>query len=199
MPDADEQFDDDRLRAALGDLGEHARSTLHPSGADRIPAVARRRRYTAISGGTALLLAITGGFWLTLDPPGQQPAASVCTPAEARAVLRSDATAEQTEQLRAAIDHSPEISTYRFESREEAYERFKVAFADAPELIAATFPESLPASFWLDLPCATDFPAVRARLAPLASDVICPCVPDPEEAKKTVLPGESPSTWESPR
>src|SRR4051812_29219817 len=109
VPEPDEHLDDrlrdDRLRAAFGELGDRARSTVRPPGADRIPVIARRRRYAAMSGGTALLLAITGGLWLIREEsPGFQPAAPSCAPVEARVFLPRDATADQVEQLRAAID-----------------------------------------------------------------------------------------------
>ncbi|MFB9446292.1 hypothetical protein Dvina_10770 [Dactylosporangium vinaceum] len=198
MPELDE-LRDARLRAALGELHDRARSALRPPGPDRIPALARRRRFAAVGAGSALLLALAGAFWLAgAAPAAHQPAARVCTPVQARAFLRPDATPSQTEDLRAAIAASPEISDYGFESREEAYERFKRQFVDAPELVAATQVDDLPSNFWFDLPCAADFPAVQARLKPLASDVTCPCVPDPE-ADRSVQPADSPSTSQSPR
>src|SRR4051812_25882467 len=109
MPEFDDRLDD-RLRAALGQLGEHARTGLRPPGSARIPAAARRRRYTAAAGGAVVTLAVAGTVWVGLDPgPGRdnQAATPVCAPALGRAFLNEDATVEQTSEIGAAIGRSP--------------------------------------------------------------------------------------------
>jgi hypothetical protein len=179
MPEFDDRLDD-RLRAALGELGEHAQAGLRPPGSGRIPVVARRRRYAAAAGGAAVLLAVAATVWAGIrpgPPPDAQPAAPVCAPVQGRAFLPQDATTKETEQVGLELGRSPEILAYGFETKDEAWARFQAQFTDAPDLVAATKPEALPTSWWFQLRCAADFPAVQARLAPLADTVTCQCGP----------------------
>jgi cell division transport system permease protein len=61
----------------------------------------------------------------------------------------------ETVAHRDAIDvdlrQDPLVLTYDFEDQQEAYERFKAIYANAPELVEATKPESLPESFRIKL------------------------------------------------
>jgi cell division transport system permease protein len=64
-------------------------------------------------------------------------------------------TQEDTTAARGAIDadlkQDPLVATFDFETRAEAYERFKNIYQGAPELVAQTKPESLPESFRIKL------------------------------------------------
>ncbi|HEY8472567.1 MAG TPA: permease-like cell division protein FtsX [Natronosporangium sp.] len=72
-----------------------------------------------------------------------------------------------TDEQRAAIDQSlstdPMVASYYFESREQAYERFRSLFADSPELVAATDAESLPESFRVRLTDPERFTEISDR------------------------------------
>jgi cell division transport system permease protein len=72
-------------------------------------------------------------------------------------------TQEADTKNRDAIDvdlqQDPLVLTYDFETREEAYERFKIIYANAPELVEATKPESLPESFRIKLKDPSSFEA----------------------------------------
>jgi cell division transport system permease protein len=95
-------------------------------------------------------------------------------------------TDEALGRVRDLLAGSPEVEFYTYESQAEAYERFKVAFSDAPELVDVTRPDSLPASWRFRVRCAADFPAVRARLGAVHGvDVVCTCDP-PETGKEPV-------------
>ncbi|MEU7872028.1 permease-like cell division protein FtsX [Dactylosporangium sp. NPDC049140] len=197
---------DERLRLALRDLDDRARSSLRPPGPGGIPAAARRRRVAVAAGGAALTLLLAAALAGVVRGPSadHRPAAAPspsCTPAEARAFLPTYTTEPQREQLQSAIVASPEIVSYRYQSKEEAWAEFQHAFSDAPDLVAATKPDSLAASFRFDLRCDGDFPAVRDRLMPFATDVVCnDCgavhVPGLD---KPVLPAQSPSSVEPTR
>jgi cell division protein FtsX len=67
-------------------------------------------------------------------------------PARISALLDRDVEGQQAE-LEARIRAVPAVTTVTFVSREAAWERFKQQFADAPDLLAGTKPDSLPASF----------------------------------------------------
>ncbi|WP_433058155.1 permease-like cell division protein FtsX [Dactylosporangium sp. CS-033363] len=192
MPEFDEHLDD-RLRAALGELGDGAQSALRPPGAAGIPAAARRRRLAGLSAGTATLLAAVGAIWLIGGPvTGLGPAAPACLPAQGRTFLPDGATDVQKEQLRAAIAGSPYITSYTYVSETEAWERFRVMYSDAPELVEATDPMSIPAGWDFTLRCAGDFPALEEHLLPYSRGVWCSCVP----IDKPVEPAGTPSSWE---
>ncbi|WP_426511079.1 permease-like cell division protein FtsX [Dactylosporangium sp. McL0621] len=194
---------DERLRLALRDLDDQARSALRPPGPGGIPAAARRRRVAVAAGGTALALLLAAALvWVARPPAPEHPAgAPSCAPAEGGAFLPAQASEQQREQLQAAIAASPEIVSYTYQSAEEAWAGFQNAFRDAPDLVAATKPDSLAANFRFDLRCAGDFPAVRDRLMPFAVDVFCNgcgAVHEPG-LDKPVLPAQSPSSAEPTR
>lgn len=88
---------------------------------------------------------------------------STATPAETAAVgtqLRSLSTA--------ALGPGQLVTSVTFESRQQAYERFKAQFCNAPDLIAATKPETLPESYTITLANPTDFAAVYTLIEGMA-------------------------------
>jgi cell division transport system permease protein len=60
-----------------------------------------------------------------------------------------DVNANETDigNVRAALRKSDGVHAFRFLSKHDAYEEFKRLFADQPDLIEATEPAALPASF----------------------------------------------------
>src|SRR4051794_32858631 len=69
------------------------------------------------------------------------------TPAVATVFLNQDATVAQRDGVEQRLRVMPGVTGVTFETREEAYERFKEQFKDRPDLVASTRPESLPESF----------------------------------------------------
>jgi cell division transport system permease protein len=65
--------------------------------------------------------------------------------------LREDVTDAQSAAISQAIDRSPLVKTKTFESREQAFEKFKVLWRDSPDFIKSVGPESLPASYRVKL------------------------------------------------
>jgi cell division transport system permease protein len=65
--------------------------------------------------------------------------------------LREDVTDAQSAAISQAIDRSPLVKSKTFESREQAFEKFKVLWQDSPEFIKSVGPESLPASYRVKL------------------------------------------------
>jgi cell division transport system permease protein len=62
-----------------------------------------------------------------------------------------EATDEQKAAIEADLKVDELVKTYVFETREQAFVRFKEIYAGAPELIAQTKPEALPESFRVKL------------------------------------------------
>ncbi len=68
-----------------------------------------------------------------------------------------DLDPDDVETLADALADDPRISGVEFETQEAAYATFAELFADRPELVAATPPDALPASFRVRLTDATQF------------------------------------------
>lgn len=62
-----------------------------------------------------------------------------------------DTTQPQKDEIEAQLQQDPLVQTYDFETRQEAYERFKEIYAAAPELVEQTKPEAMPESFRVKL------------------------------------------------
>jgi cell division transport system permease protein len=65
--------------------------------------------------------------------------------------LREDVTDAQTSAIAQAIDQSPLVASKTFETRAQAFEKFKVLWRDSPDFIKSVGPESLPASYRVKL------------------------------------------------
>ena len=65
--------------------------------------------------------------------------------------LKADVTEDQRSSLKNDLSGDPLVQEVIYESKEQAWERFKTQFRDAPDLVAATKPESLPESFRVKL------------------------------------------------
>lgn len=79
--------------------------------------------------------------------------------------LRDDVSPSQQRELNNIFLRMPEVSIVRYESKDAAYERFKVIFEDQPDLVNNTSPDALPASFRVRLENPEQFAVVEARLA----------------------------------
>jgi len=65
--------------------------------------------------------------------------------------LTDDVTDSQRTAIESGLDGSGEIQTFLYESKAEAYERFKLQFREQPELVNSTPPDALPESFRVQL------------------------------------------------
>jgi hypothetical protein len=89
-------------------------------------------------------------------------------------LLRTDTTDAQRSALNGALTSDRSVHSLRFESREQAYQRFKVIWRDSPDIATSVGPEPLAESFRITLsdPAAAtqlvdefrDRPGVRAIL-----------------------------------
>jgi cell division transport system permease protein len=65
--------------------------------------------------------------------------------------LRQDVTDAQSQAIGAAIDQNSLVASKTFESREQAFEKFKQLWADSPDFINSVGSDSLPASYRVKL------------------------------------------------
>jgi cell division transport system permease protein len=65
--------------------------------------------------------------------------------------LTDDVTDTQRDEIEAGLTGSSEVQTFLYESKDEAYERFRLQFEAQPELVNSTPPDALPESFRVQL------------------------------------------------
>ncbi len=65
--------------------------------------------------------------------------------------LADDVTNSQRTAIESTLDGSEEVQTFLYESKEEAYQRFRLQFREQPELVNSTPPDALPESFRVQL------------------------------------------------
>lgn len=75
--------------------------------------------------------------------------------------MQRDPSPEQVQSLRDDLEQSPEVASVQFVDKKEAYEEFKMLFADSPELVDSVDPETLPPSFRVE-PVNKEVDAVEA-------------------------------------
>jgi hypothetical protein len=130
----------------------------------------RRRRGLIAGGGGAGVVAVIAVLALNLtggspSEPAPRMAVAVmlaptrggCTAAvqksaaEVSIFLLNGVTARQRQELGAALAADPLVRSRTFESREQAYARFKVLWKDSPDLVKAVRPDLMPESFRIRL------------------------------------------------
>ncbi|HEX9695564.1 MAG TPA: permease-like cell division protein FtsX [Actinomycetota bacterium] len=85
---------------------------------------------------------------------------------EVAVFLSPEVTAEQRTSIQNDLELMPEVAAggIQYESKEQAYERFKKIFRDQPDIVANTDPEALPESFRVKLRDPEQFEIVNDRL-----------------------------------
>ncbi|WP_030155308.1 permease-like cell division protein FtsX [Glycomyces sp. NRRL B-16210] len=77
--------------------------------------------------------------------------------------LQRDVTEEVTAQIEAELKESPYVETVKYESKEQAYERFKETFKDTPDLVKSVDAEVLPSAFRIKMVDIADAPKLQAE------------------------------------
>jgi cell division transport system permease protein len=111
-----------------------------------------------------IALFLLGGALLVSREVGlliQQTEANV----EVSVFLRDDISPTQQQRLNELLNEMPEVALVRYESKEEAYQRFQDIFSNQQDLVQNVTPDALPASFRVKLNNPEQFEVVRARLA----------------------------------
>ncbi len=65
--------------------------------------------------------------------------------------LREDVSDAQRAAITQAIDTNPLVASKKYETREQAFEKFKVLWRDSPDFVKSVGPDSLPESFRVKL------------------------------------------------
>jgi cell division transport system permease protein len=84
---------------------------------------------------------------------------------EVSVFLREDASQQEIDALEQKIAEIPEIRSYEFEDRREAWRNFREQFRDSEDLVENTSPDAMPQSFRIKLVDPEQFDVVAARLA----------------------------------
>ncbi|MCW2912750.1 MAG: hypothetical protein JWN52_818 [Actinomycetia bacterium] len=77
---------------------------------------------------------------------------------------KSEATAKQLSSLKKELMGMPQVRTFWYESKDEAYQRFKQRFASQPGFLSSTKEGDISSSFRVDLARQGDFRKVVERL-----------------------------------
>jgi cell division protein FtsX len=115
--------------------------------------------------GFGLMSLPTSGVTVAEQPPGDQVedadvAIFLCDGSECPMI-----TAAQQAELAAQLGSDPDVARVTFESKQQAWERFRDTHADRPDLIADVDPDALPASFRLILAPDATPEGIRQRYA----------------------------------
>ena len=79
--------------------------------------------------------------------------------------LSGEVTADQRATLDSQLKEDPLVESFYYESKQQAYEKFQKLFADAPDLVKAVKPDTLPESFRVQLKNPEKFQEVSDRYA----------------------------------
>jgi cell division transport system permease protein len=79
-------------------------------------------------------------------------------------------TAEQKAAIEADLHSDPLVAGVSFETKDEAYEKFKTLFASAPDLVNLTKSESLPESYRVKLKDTNTFDSFEAKYSKYVGD-----------------------------
>jgi cell division transport system permease protein len=77
--------------------------------------------------------------------------------------LAEDVTDEQRAGIESRLEGSPEVKSYIYESKEEAFSRFQQQFSQQPELVENTPPDALPESFRVELKNPERYEIIKAE------------------------------------
>jgi cell division transport system permease protein len=159
------------------DPGEMAHAAIALGGRVR-----RRRRQMTAAGVTAGVVALALGVVAGVNFESRSPNPPVtvtlsmmlaAAPSCSAEPVDSDATDvvivldddRQRPALEAALDDDARVGTVHFESREQAYQRFRERWANSPHSVASAGPKALSESFRLRLVDASQYAAFRAQYA----------------------------------
>ncbi|GAA4450456.1 permease-like cell division protein FtsX [Phytohabitans houttuyneae] len=77
--------------------------------------------------------------------------------------LNNDVTDQQRSDLNSALKSDPDVAEVIYESKEQAHEKFKTMYADAPDLVNAVKPGQLPESFRVRLKNPEEFQKINDK------------------------------------
>jgi len=105
-----------------------------------------------------------GGSALLLQHATARASDQWTSQVEVAVFLTSDISADERTQLQSDLQAMPEVSRVIYESKAQAYERFKRLFANQPDIVNNTSADALPESFRVKLKDPHQFGVIRDRL-----------------------------------
>jgi cell division transport system permease protein len=85
--------------------------------------------------------------------------------------LADGVTDEQRSSIETQLKDSPEVKSFIYESKDEAYQRFQQQFSQQPELVQNTPPDALPESFRVELVNPERYEVIKAAFPAGANGV----------------------------
>jgi hypothetical protein len=156
----------------------------------------RRRRAVGTAAAVAVGAAVTGAVAIPVLHASQRHAAqppvapsgvasaSGCgpvtdsphRPGTVTVFLATGVTDAQKLQIETRLRNLPGVVAVDFDSREQAWQRFRAQFCDAPDLVAATKPDALPESFIVTMrpPATRDTLVAAVGALPGVDAVVAP-------------------------
>ncbi|NJC70572.1 hypothetical protein HC031_12730 [Planosporangium thailandense] len=111
-------------------------------------------------------------------PSDADRAGALATSRKARVFLKPTATSTEKAAVDAALRGLKDVTAIEFLSHEHQWQRFAAQYCYAPDLVAATRPDSLPEAFDLTLASAGDYSDVEATIGRMAGvDSVVHAVP----------------------
>ncbi|WP_027345498.1 permease-like cell division protein FtsX [Hamadaea tsunoensis] len=107
--------------------------------------------------------------------------------------LTSDISDQQRADLKTRLETDPAVQKVFWESKEQAYERFKQQFRDLPDLVKSIGPDSLPESFRVTLKDPNQSTAFKTALEKAAGLDTTATTDDGTAASPSADPSASPS------
>ncbi len=118
--------------------------------------------FAAVS--TAFIALLLLGFALLMQREVNLLVAQTEANVQVSVYLDDNISLAQQTNLQQLIQHMPQVSTVRYESKEQAYQNFKVLFSNQQALVNNVSPDALPASFRVELKDPQQFHAVSVQL-----------------------------------
>jgi cell division transport system permease protein len=118
--------------------------------------------FAAIS--TAFIALFLLGFALLLRQEFNLIVAQTEANVQVSVYLLDNVSQAQLNNLTQMIQDMPEVASYHYESKEEAYQRFLTIFANQKDLTQNVSPDALPASFRIKLKDPQQFAQISVRL-----------------------------------
>ena len=157
-----------------------------------------RRNRRLLTGGSAAaaVAALVTIIALNVTAPGGESvqvaavpvpgATTACVAPASRSVtsvaiyLSDTITDEQRLIVQQTLSTAPAVRDFRYESREQAFEKFKDLWKDSPDFVKSVGPESLPESYRVELVKPAFYPAFVAQIKRLGGvqDIVGTSCPD---------------------